>query len=193
MYVSGQHKKYIKHISEILKNTMTKIEIPYSKTKLIIGTIFSFLFVISGFFMMTSISSEYFLYNLFIKTFGILGILFFGTTLGYGVIRLFDKKPGLIIDEIGIIDNSNMSSVGLIEWKEIREIKTQDFQSTSFLLIFLYDNDSYLNRIKGFKGKLLKGNYKKYGTPISIVSNTLDCNFDELAIFLKEKFKEYRI
>jgi hypothetical protein len=171
---------------------MTRIEIPYSKTKLIIGTFFSLLFVIGGYFMLISIKHEFFLYNIFIKIFGILGILFFGVTFGYGIIKLFARKPGLIINENGIIDNSNMSSIGLIEWKDIREIKTQDYQSTSFLLIFLYDNDKYLNNANRFKRRLLNANNKKYRTPFSIVANTLDCNFNELAMVLKQRFKEYR-
>ena len=171
---------------------MIKIEIPFSKIKLIIGSTFSFLFVLGGFFMLISINNEYFLYNLFIKTFGILGILFFGTTFVYGAIRLFDNKPGLTINDNGIIDNSNMSSIGLIEWIDIKEIKTKDYNSTSFLLLFLYDNDKYLNKASGFKRKLMKGNLKKYKTPISIISNTLDCKFDELATEIKENFMKKR-
>jgi hypothetical protein len=171
---------------------MTKIEIPYSKIKLTIGTAFSVLFVIGGFFMLTSINDENFLYNLFIKTFGTLGILFFGTTSGNGVVKLFDNKPGLTIDDNGIIDNSNMSSIGLIDWMDIKEIKIWDTKSTSVLLIFLYDNEKYINKAKGLKIKLLKGNLKKYNTPISIISNTLDCNFDELAKVINDKFEKNR-
>ncbi len=169
---------------------MNKIEIPYSKTKLIIGTVFSLLFVTGGFFMLFSINGENILYQLFIKIFGILGVLFFGTTFGYGIIKLFDNKPGLSIDEIGITDNSNMSSVGLIEWSDIKEIKIQEYQSTSFLLVFLRDNQKYLEQTNGFKRRLLKSNFKKYKTPISIISNTLDCNFDELAKELIDKLNE---
>jgi hypothetical protein len=169
---------------------MNKIEIPYSKIKLTIGTIFSFLFVIGGFFMLISMNNENFIYNLVVKTFGILGIIFFGTTCVYGAFRLFDNKPGLIIDDFGIIDNSNMSSIGLLEWIDIKEIKTKSYNSTSFLLIYLYDSDKYLNKANGFKRRLLKANNKKYKTPISIISNTLDCNFDELEMIISEKFND---
>jgi hypothetical protein len=171
---------------------MNKIEIPYSKIKLTIGTIFSFLFVVGGYFMLFSINDEYFLYNLFIKTFGIIGMLFFGTTFVYSIVKLFDNRPGLTMDDNGIIDNSNMSSIGFINWMDIKEIKIWDYKSTSFLLIFLYDNDKYINKAKGLKRKLMKGNYKKYKTPISIISNTLDCNFDELAKVIKDKFEKNR-
>ncbi len=36
----------------------------------------------------------------FIIFWGILGTLFFGLAIAYGIRKLFDKKPGLLIDEM---------------------------------------------------------------------------------------------
>jgi hypothetical protein len=170
---------------------MTKIEIPLSKTKLIIGTTGSFIFLVLGYYMLTTIDvKQSIIYSIFIKTFGIAGIIFFGTTGVYGLKKMFDKKFGLTIDENGITDNSNMSSIGLIKWKDITEIKIKQVRSTPCFLIFTNDNDKYLEKASRFKRRLMNGNMKMYGTPLSITANTLNYNFDELEKLLNEKFKE---
>lgn len=170
---------------------MTRIEIPLSKTKLIIGIIFSLIFVVLSYFMMTTINEGYSVaYSIFIKIFCVLGILFFGTTGLYGIRKMFDNKFGLTIDDNGITDNSNMSSIGLISWTDITEIKTRQEKSTSFLLIFINDNDKYLEKANVLKRRLMKGNMNMYGTPLSIISNTLNYNFDALERLVKEKFNE---
>ena len=103
---------------------------------------------------------------------------------------MFDKTIGLTVDENGIFDNTNASSVGLINWKDITAIKTQQVASTKFLLIYTANPDYYLERVSGFKRKLLQGNNKVYGTPFSITSNTLKYNFSELEKLLMERFDE---
>jgi len=170
---------------------MTRIEIPFSKKKLIIGIVFSFLFIVLGLFILTS-NEESKIYSLFIKSFGILGILFFGITGTYGVKKMFDKKKGLVIDDSGIIDNSSMSSIGLIEWTDISEIAIEETKSALYLLIFTNDNGKYLEKTRGLKRMLIKSNIKNYGTPISIISNTLNCDFYELESILKEKLNEQK-
>lgn len=172
---------------------MTKIEIPLSKKKLIIGTVFSALFVVIGYYMLTTndIRSSI-IYSVFIKIFGVAAILFFGTTGFYGIIKMFDKKFGLTIDDDGIIDNSNMSSIGLIKWEDITKIEIEQVRSTPFLLIFIKNKDKYIEKANILNRKLMKGNMKKYGTPLSITSNTLNYNFDELERLINEKYNEQK-
>lgn len=49
-----------------------------------------------------------------------------------------------------------------------------------------------LNKVRGFKHKLMAGNMKMYGTPLSTTSTTLKYNFDELEKLLKDKLNEQR-
>ena len=116
-----------------------------------------------------------------VKGVGILGILFFSATGILGFKKLFDKKVGLIIDSNGITDNSNASSVGLIEWNDITDIITKQVMSTKFLLINVANPEKYIEKAKsGMKTKLMRSNMKIYGTPLSITSNTLKYDFGEL-------------
>ena len=177
---------------------MRIIEIPLSRKKLMLGIIGSILFVISGVWLFTHSSDfQNIPFRLFrnptvIKSVGIAGIIFFGSTGIYGIKKMFDKAIGLTIDENGITDNSNASSVGLVEWNDITEIRTEQVMSTKFLLIFIANPDFYIDKVKGFKKKLLQGNNKMYGTPISITSNTLKFSFDDLEKLIIDGLKEYK-
>ena len=46
--------------------------------------------------------------------------------------------------------------------------------------------------VYGFKRKLMQGNMKMYGTPLSITSNTLKYNFDDLQRLIKDKLIEQK-
>jgi hypothetical protein len=62
----------------------------------------------------------------------IAAILFFGFGIFYFLRKLIDKKPGLIIDDNGIIDNSSAVSVGLIPWSDIEHISTTNVMKQKF-------------------------------------------------------------
>ena len=172
---------------------MSKIEIPLSKTKLLFGIGGSILFVVLGYYLLMTIADQQTRFNpTLIKGVGIAGILFFGATLIFGVKKMFDKTIGLTINENGIFDNTNASSVGLIKWTDITEIKTEQVASTKFLLIYTNNPDFYLDKVKGFKKKLMEGNNKMYGTPLSITSNTLKYSFNDLESLLKTRLNEHR-
>src|SRR5690606_545535 len=140
---------------------MIKIEIPLSKTKNILIILGALSFVTLG--VLFVITPETFISPLIkshqvIIIAGILSVLLFGTAGVYAMKKLFDKQVGLIIDEDGIIDNTNASSVGLIKWADITDIKTGQIASTKFLLIYSSASDFYLEKAKGFKRKILEGN-----------------------------------
>ncbi|ADV50525.1 hypothetical protein Celal_3256 [Cellulophaga algicola DSM 14237] len=172
-----------------------KIEIPLSKNKLFLGIGGSIILVVLGIWLVINADefqehSMQLLRNpMVIKAAGTLAILFFGATGIYGCRKLLDKKVGLIIDSNGITDNSNASSVGLIEWNDISEIKTQQVMSTKFLLINVIDSEKHIGKAKsGLKARLMRTNMKMYGTPLSITSNTLKYDFEKLEQLIQAEF-----
>ena len=174
----------------------TKIEIPISHKKIGILLIGGLLLICGG--LLIAIHPDIFIPNIFrlnnpevIRIIGIIGASFFGLALIYGMIKLFDKKAGLIIDAYGITDNSNASSIGLIEWKDVDKITTEQVKSTKFILIYVKNPKKYINRAKTkVKKMLMRANMIKYGTPITIISNTLKCNFSELERLIVSEYKK---
>ena len=173
-----------------------KIVIPLSKTKFYLGILGSLLFVIAGIWMFINVDIyqdfplRLFRNPMIIKSIGVISILFFGTTGIIAFKKLFDKKAGLIIDSIGITDNSNASSIGLIEWNDITDIITKQVMLTKFLLINVKNSEKYIEKAEnGMKIKVMRTNMKMYGTPLSITSNTLKYDFGQLEKLIQTEFE----
>lgn len=170
---------------------MERIEIPLSKTKLLFGIGGSLIFVMLGYLMFSNASTE-FESPMLAKGAGIASVIFFGATFIYAIKKIFDKSLGLIIDQSGITDNSNATSIGLISWQDIREITVKQISSTKFMLIHVRDPEMYLDKASsGMQKRLMKANIKMYGTPISITSNTLKYNFADLEKLIIQKHSEF--
>ncbi|MEO0338198.1 MAG: STM3941 family protein, partial [Bacteroidota bacterium] len=108
--------------------------------------------------------------------------------------KMFDKKPGLIIDENGITDNTNGTSIGLIEWNDIAEIERLEIAFSKMLLIKTNKPEKYIQRApNGIARQAMKANYKSYGTPLSIIANSLKINFNELEKLIEEEWKKRQI
>ncbi len=171
-----------------------KREIPLSKTKILLAIVGSLLFVLlGGYLFLTAANPLQMRYNpILLKSVGVASILLFGATGIYGVKKMFDKNIGLTIDDIGIIDNTNASSVGLIKWVDITAVQTQQVASSKFILIYTSNPDFYLDKTKGLKKKILEANNRMYGTPFSITSNTLNFNSNALEKILNESLEQHR-
>lgn len=66
--------------------------------------------------------------------------------------------------------------------------------STKFLLIYVKKPKVYLYHSDGIiKNKLRKLNMRYYGTPITISSSSLKCDFNQLENDLKKSFEEYKM
>ncbi len=173
---------------------MTKeTKIPYSKIKITLALVGSFCFVTLGILTLldeNGFSTLMFPSETLNKGVSVLGILFFGTIALALPYKLSSNKFGLEINERGIIDNSNLSSVGLVEWKDIKEIRVQSFNTTSWLLVYTYYPKKYIEKAQSrFKKWRLNSNVKSYGTPIYITSTVLNVNFTELEKLVMEAFE----
>lgn len=111
---------------------------------------------------------------------GVAGMIFF-------TLKMFDKKPGLIIDSKGITDNASGVSAGFIPWEDIRHIYTTQVMSEKFVMIGVSNPEKYIDRqTKFLKRKAMNYNYKAYGSPISLTVSTLKINHDSLLLTLNE-------
>ena len=58
--------------------------------------------------------------------------------------------------------------------------------------VYVKNPNKFIESSSGFKKKIMIANNKMYGTPISITSNTLKCNFDELEKIVLEFYNFYK-
>ncbi|MGH1385481.1 STM3941 family protein [Kordia sp.] len=171
----------------------TPIEIPQSKKKIVFLILGSLVFVTLGFcFYFEVIPNNGNFNETFIKIVGIASILFFGLTLLIGINRLIKTKPGLIINEKGIIDNSTATSVGFIPWKDITSINPIKVLSTSFLIVHVKNPESYISKGKNaLIKKSLQYNLKNHGSPIAIGSTTLAMKLQKTEALIKEGLEKH--
>jgi len=161
-----------------------KIIISLSKSKITLLLTGSIVFVILG--ILFILHPERFLTIFFkneeiIRITGFTSVGFFGLCAIFYVIKLFDNKPGLIIDKNGILDNSSGISSGLIPWQDIQDINVLKIVRQKIILIVVSNPEDYIVRQKsGFKRKISRLNYNKYETPVQITANGLKIGFNEL-------------
>lgn len=169
--------------------------IPLSKGKLLLSSLGAFAFVAIGFWFVldppsrTGSSME----SVLIMVLGLVSILFFGGIALLVIRKLFDQRPGLVIDERGLMDNSGGLSAGQILWKDIEDISVLKIQRQRLILILVNNPQDYIDRqSNGWKRKLMAMNYRQYGTPVSISSNGLKISFDELLEMLKHHLATFQ-
>jgi hypothetical protein len=116
--------------------------------------------------------------------------LVFFTILGvYIFFKLFDTKPGLIIDNHGIYDNSSAAAGQMIRWERMKGFRVEQVASTRFILIDIENPEEFISQFHGIKKRLISSTYKMYGTPVSISTSALDFRLEKLTQILEERLK----
>lgn len=171
---------------------MECIEINLSKFKISLMLIAGITFTVLGFLILFDYQLTKFNegHSLFIRLIGLLCILFFGIGSFYIARKIFDTKPGLIINDNGIVDNSSAMSVGLIKWDDIIGIEKYEISSNKFLLILVNNPQYYIDKSENIiVKKSLTWNNENYGSPISIIAHSLKININDLEDIIVERFE----
>jgi len=163
-----------------------KIEIPVSKTKIIVLLIASLAFVFLGAWILLATDA-----NLFYKIIAFVGILFFGLGLFAFPPKLLDRTSGMIIDKFGITDNMTKPRVGTLEWGDISHVEISSIGSSKMLLIFVHQLEKYLDRVKGYTHRGLRNNCAMVGTPFVIPSSLLKIKLEVLESIINSKLTQY--
>ncbi|WP_346882094.1 STM3941 family protein [uncultured Algibacter sp.] len=172
---------------------MTEINIPLNKLKIILLSIVSLAFVIFGAFM--SIKPEIFASARYPKNVifivGIVAVIFFGITTFFIFKKTISKEPRLIINDMGIIDNSNAINLGLITWEDITGVKLIKVNSNKFVIIEIHNPEKYIERCKNaILKKAIKANQRVYGSPLSITLHSLKIKPLELVSLIDKQIEE---
>jgi hypothetical protein len=175
-------------------NTGHRIEIPLSKSKLVMMSAAALAFVAIGLWFVIAppkIGNAYWGNPTRIAIVGYAAIIFFGMCAVFFIRKLSDTKPGLVIDDEGLIDNSGGLSAGRILWEDIENISVLEMHRQKLLMVRVKNPQDYISRQKtSLKRKVMELNYKMYGTPLSITANGLKLPFQELLALVTQKFKE---
>jgi len=172
-----------------------ELAIELSKSKTILIILGSFGFVAAGYWLFSMDAAEMkglpIDDPLLIHGVGIAGMVFFGLTGILGVRKLFDKRPGLVLNSAGIIDNSSALAAGFIPWSEITGAAIYEVHRQKLLMIKVRNPEEFIHRGNVFKRAIVQINSKMSGSPIMISSNTLKTNFAELLSTFEQYHRKY--
>jgi len=163
---------------------MKEITIPLSKKKIALSFSASITFVILSLLLIQITSTIY-------RYLFLISIIFFGTLAIFLFIKFFDRKPGLVINHEGIIDNSSALSAGLIRWDDVVDIDVLNLSGQKMVMIKLRNPNQILSRQSILKRIVMKLNENFFGSPVFITPNILNCNFEELYDTLKKQSSLY--
>ncbi|MFK7969343.1 MAG: STM3941 family protein [Bacteroidia bacterium] len=161
------------------------IEIPLSKTRVVISILLIGLMVLLGLFIclnpdefLDSYLGSFWIFRLFSILLWALFCFYFVLVLR----QLFDRKPGLAITEQGIIDNTSFEFAPiLILWEDIMEVNTIKIKSQPVLVIYTYKPEKYINLGKNiYERYTRRSNHRMYGSSIIIGAHSLKISFNEL-------------
>ncbi|KUJ51614.1 hypothetical protein AR685_08165 [Chryseobacterium sp. JAH] len=185
----------------MINGRIDTVVIPLSRIKMTLLFLGAVLFVVLGLILIiyepepTNHSNRY---AWIVKPFprflaGFVCVVFFGFAAITMLFRLSNKKPGLIINEKGINDNSSALALGFIPWKDIKEVKMVNVNQNKFILVIVQNPIDYLNKTtQWLKLRGLKLNFRYYETPICISANSLQINFDDLYKLLVDNAKQFK-
>jgi serine phosphatase RsbU (regulator of sigma subunit) len=120
-------------------------------------------------------------------------LLFFATISGfasvYAVKRLRDRKPGLILNNLGIIDNSGFVSAGTIFWSDVEEINSNKIIFSDCIIVKVKNPASYIRRQKSyFKRSWLGLEHRYFGSPVNISVGGLKIKFKDLFRLVQQQY-----
>ncbi|TXH20526.1 MAG: hypothetical protein E6Q95_05520 [Chitinophagaceae bacterium] len=161
---------------------MQETHIALNKKKTVQYLIGSLLFAIVGMLMIAA--PQYFTHSEDTRLTKIIGyccfVLFGLGTVLFGI-KVFNKKPGLILNEDGIVDQTSAVSNGLIQWTDIKNVYAETVSDHPFIMIDVKNPQKYLEKQKNpIARRAMEINMQLYKTPIHINVNLLNTNAETL-------------
>ena len=174
--------------------------IELSKTKIALALLGTCVFVAIGIWLLSldaasirSSSSFRLFFNnpIYVYGLGLLSIILFGLLALFFFKKLFDKEPGLVFSNSGIVDNASAVAAGFIPWSEVIGAHIFEVPQQKMLIITVRDPQKYVDRGNALKRKLNQANYKMCGSPITISANALKIDFAELHSLFDQYQRKY--
>lgn len=168
-----------------------EVVIPLSKGKNVLLLFGAVAFVVGSIWLWSIADAQRRYHPLVVRVTSVVGTLFFGGCAIYGVWKLFDDRPGLVIDTTGILDNSSAVATGKIPWEDVLGIGQFEISGQRYIVVFVTEPEKYVRRGNYVCRMLKAANVKLAGSPITISPSSLQTSFDQLLQALTSGFERY--
>ena len=117
------------------------------------------------------------------------GIAVFAVIGTFAIRRNSDKKPGLIINRFGVLDNSGLVPCGMVYWADIQEINKGQVFLSDCIVIKVKNPSRYLsNQKNSFHRFWLNLENRRSGTPFKIKISGLKYSPADLFRLLQDRY-----
>ena len=165
---------------------MRTIEIPLNKNRIILHLIISILII----FIATTFA--YYLYldgkiSLELTIVLVIAIPYLIYYFLSNLNKITNKKPGLVLDNRGVLDCLGFSEIGIISWENITEAKIIKYNFSEYLIIKVKNNELIFSKLNGFKKNFTQKYIEIFGGPIVINLQNLKIEKHELIKIIQNK------
>ncbi len=180
--------------------TSDETVIRLSKKKLALLILGSCAFVAVGAWMFSIDAAEIRLDNSFrlfanepavVHGFGVVLILLSGAFGLFCVKKIFDKRPGLVLNSSGVVDNASAFAAGFIPWSDVTGARVHEIQRRKMLVVLLRDTRKYADRGGALRRALNRANAGMVGSPVAIPSTALEIDFEKLVALFDRYRRKY--
>jgi hypothetical protein len=104
--------------------------------------------------------------------------------------KLFDGRPGLVLDDRGLTDNSSLFAAGFVPWSEITGVSVRAVHGSNqkILYVLLADPERFIAKFGPLRRLAMRAGMKM-GSPVGITSGTLQVGFDEMVALVERHFE----
>ena len=163
-----------------------RTEIVYSRTKTLFLLILGL--AMTGLALFLALEGH----RIYVQIAGFVGTLFFGAATFAGLWVLFQKKPGLVLDETGICMHLLWGKPQTYLWTDVIGIGEYSVSGQSMVTLLLRNPDSYLGRMTRLARMGAKANIKLCGSPVGFSANNLQISARELYDLIDQYHQKYR-
>jgi len=101
-----------------------------------------------------------------------------------------NKNAGLIISNEGILDNIQITKLGLVKWENIKGYRTTRIYFSDLLMLDLLNNEVVMENLNKMQKNNALNCLKKYGTPFVINLSNLKNDKGEIIKIISEHIKK---
>ena len=172
----------------MISGSSERIAIPFSRPKCAAILLVASIFVAACAFFASHPEGHARYAPTFIRIVCGIGVLFFGAIAIMSVVRLVGSRPGLVIDRQGIVDRSNLTSIGRVDWADIHGLRIVKARWNNGLVVELHDPGRFARR-----GNVLQ-RLPRHGSPSPVVlgSNALAVPFDTMVEMVSRFHDEWK-
>ena len=167
--------------------TTEQLVIYPSRVKVSLILLGAIVFVLLGLWIGTpDVARRVPLWEMVIATY--VGVPFFGFAALYASYRLVRRRPAIVLDAAGIIDNASAIGAGPLRWDELACVVVYRYRGQPFRGIVPTDLPAYMARQSPLRRAAFKANLRLGIAPVNIPQVMIPMKVTALAQLMRERY-----